>query len=114
MKTSRKTKWFILIALLVSLFIGFIVSPFASTLPDGMEKVAIEKGFMEKGEGWQAWNNAPFPDYETIGLGGGITTGLAGLVGTLSVFVTAYAVANIIKLRRKDKRTKESIERLKG
>jgi cobalt/nickel transport protein len=102
MGLDRNTRMFILAALLLSLFLAIFISPFASSFPDGLERVAEEKGFLEKGEEWSAWKLSPLPDYAMPGLGGGaLATGAAGFVGTLAVFAIGYAIALLIKPKSK-------------
>ncbi|HAW60542.1 MAG TPA: hypothetical protein DCW86_03650 [Actinobacteria bacterium] len=99
-------KIFIFVALLVSLFLAIFISPFASPHPDGLERVAEDKGFLEKGEEWVAWKLSPIPDYAVPRLGeGALATGAAGLVGTLIVFLVGYGVAVLIKPRSTDAQT---------
>ncbi|GFP36124.1 hypothetical protein HKBW3S43_01911 [Candidatus Hakubella thermalkaliphila] len=102
MGLDRNTKIFILGALLLSLFLATFISPFASPFPTGLERVAEDQGFLEKGEEWSAWKLAPIPDYAMPGLGeGALATGVAGLVGTLAVFAIGYAIALFIKPKSK-------------
>ena len=52
----------ILIGLMLAIFIALFLSPFASTWPDGLERIAASKGFLEKGEG-KHMIPSPLPDY---------------------------------------------------
>lgn len=76
-------KW----GLVASLVFAVLLSPFASPFPDGLEYVAEKLDFIDKGEGSPII--APLvPDYELPGLSSPImATALAGLVGTLMMFV---------------------------
>jgi cobalt/nickel transport protein len=86
----------ILIGLSVALLLALVLSPFASSSPDGLEKVAEQKGFLAKGEGEPALN-APVPDYAWPGLADeGHATRLAGVVGTLVTFAAAWGVAALL------------------
>ena len=51
----------ILIGLSAALLLALVLSPFASSSPDGLEKVAERQGFLAKGEGEPALK-APVPD----------------------------------------------------
>ena len=62
-----------------------LLSPYASPDPDGLEKVAEDKGFIEKGEGNDVFA-APMPDYEVPGLGDSVKGPVAGIIGTLVMF----------------------------
>lgn len=82
----------------IVLLISILASFFASSSPDGLEKVAEHLGFIDKA----AERGAPLPDYTTPGLPeGGLSTATAGIAGvliTLSVFwLTAYSLKLINK-----------------
>ena len=92
---------FVLVGLSVSLLIAIFVSPFASSYPDGLEKVAEIKGFLEKGEEWVLWKLSLMPDYSIPGSKNEkIATGLSGFVGTLLVFGVGYGGARLISSKR--------------
>ncbi len=83
--------------LLVALILAFFISPFASSSPDGLEKVAEDKGFLEKGE-VEPFFISPVPDYTWPGIKSeGIATGLAGIFGTLVVFGISYGIGATLK-----------------
>jgi cobalt/nickel transport protein len=94
MKRNRK---FILIGLGACLVVAFFLSPWASSLPDGLEKV-IEK-FAPGGESREADSSpsAPLPDYGVPGVGSDwLSTGIAGLVGTVVVFAVVLLLAKVL------------------
>jgi len=74
-----------------------ILSPLASSHPDGLEWVAEEKGFLSAAQA------APYeiiPDYVLPGLSNEIVaTILAGIVGTLIVFGVALGIAHLRRQR---------------
>jgi len=73
-------KW-VIATLFLALFIGTILSPFASPQPDGLEKVAEDNGFIDLA---QNLFTAPIPDYLIPGISNEvIATGLAGFIGVL-------------------------------
>jgi len=83
-------------ALIVSLVIAAILSPFASSWPDGLERVAGLLGFAARAEG-PPTVNAPIPDYVFPGITSeGLATAVAGILGTLLVFVVLYAVGKAL------------------
>ncbi|MHA1572601.1 MAG: PDGLE domain-containing protein [Alphaproteobacteria bacterium] len=101
---DRKLWMFVLIGLVIAVGLGTLASPFASSSPDGLEKVAADKGFARKSEGAPAWKWAPVPDYAMPGLKReAAATALAGLLGTVVVFALAYGLARL--LARTGKRT---------
>ncbi len=87
----------ILLWLVVALVLAFFISHFASSSPDGLEKVAEDKGFLQKGEVKPVFIS-PVPDYTWPGVGSElIATGLSGIFGTLIVFGLAYGIGAMIK-----------------
>ncbi len=90
-------KWW-LIGLIACLVVACI-SPLASSSPDGLERVAENKGFIDLGQ------EAPFQviaDYVFPGIQNeALATILAGLIGTLILFGVAYALAWLLVLRKR-------------
>ena len=83
-------------ALIVSVVIAAILSPFASPWPDGLEWVAELLGFAARAEG-PAPISAPIPDYVFPGITSeGIATSVAGILGTLLVFAVLYAAGRVL------------------
>ncbi|MFA5309307.1 MAG: PDGLE domain-containing protein [Dehalococcoidales bacterium] len=84
-------------ALIASLLLA-VLSPLASSSPDGLEKVAENHGFIEKASAapYQVIADYVFPGVHNEKL----ATILAGLLGTLVVFGVAYGVSWLIKRRR--------------
>jgi cobalt/nickel transport protein len=94
---------FIFAGLALAVALALIVSPWASSSPDGLEKVAEDKGFIEKTEQTDpTWNSAPVPDYAMPGLDEShpaLATALAGLAGTVAIFLIAWGLALVLKKR---------------
>ena len=90
-----KWKWWI-VGLLIALAVT-LISPLASAWPDGLERVAEDKGFIEDAQ------DAPYeviPDYVLPGIGNeALATILAGIVGTLVVFSLAYGLGILLRRR---------------
>jgi len=76
------------------------LAPLASSSPDGLERVAEDKGFIDLGQ------EAPFQviaDYVFPGIENEVlATILAGLIGTFILFGVAYALAWLLILRKKE------------
>jgi cobalt/nickel transport protein len=90
----------ITIGLIIALVLAGAISLFASSFPDGLEKVAEKLGFLEKGEG-KPTIASPVPDYTFPGLKNErLATSIAGIIGTLAVFGFGYGLAALIKYRR--------------
>ena len=92
-----KSKWW-LIALLICLVVA-IFSPLASSSPDGLERVAEDKGFLGLA------GAAPFQviaDYIFPGIANeALATIIAGVIGTLLLFCLAYGVAWLLVTTRR-------------
>jgi cobalt/nickel transport protein len=90
-------KWWrigLVVCLLVASF-----SPLASSSPDGLERVAEDKGFISLAQEapFQLIADYVFPGVESEAL----ATILAGLTGTLILFGMAYGLAWLLKSRKK-------------
>lgn len=85
------------LTLAVAAFVGFFLSPFASSFPDGLEFVAEKLGF----ETLAAPNFVtPFADYtfpQIVPVGEILSTGLAGLTGVLITFAVVWLCGTLIK-----------------
>ena len=89
--------------LLLALALAAFVAPHASKAPDGLDRVAQDNGFAAKADGAEVWKHAPASDYAVPGVKhGGLSTALAGVLGTLAVFVAALGLAFILRKRRHD------------
>ena len=86
--------------LLIAIALAVFLAPFASQSPDGLEKVAEDKGFLEKGER-EPMIGAPLPDYSMPGVKHeGVSTALAGIVGTIITFAAALGIGYLIKKKK--------------
>jgi hypothetical protein len=87
------------LALAVGLALG--LSPYASSSPDGLEKVAEDKGFLDDGTLHSIQEGSPIPDYAFPGVESPrLATALAGFVGTLMVFLIAWGIAWFLARRK--------------
>ena len=86
---TKKSVWGLAGAgLAVAIMLALFGSPLASKSPDGLEKVAEEKGFMDAEAKEKAvWTKSLFPEYKIENIESeNISTSLAGLIGTMVVF----------------------------
>jgi hypothetical protein len=88
---------FVIFALAVAVGLGTAVAPFASSSPDGLQKVATQKAFIGDG---RTRDTSPIRGYAFPGVGNErVATGLAGFTGTLLVFGLGYGVAALARRR---------------
>lgn len=86
-------RWWVA-GLLIALAVTFI-SPLASSSPDGLERVAEDKGYLEKAKDapYHVIADYAFPWVHNEAL----ATILAGLVGTLMVFGIVMGLGYVLK-----------------
>jgi hypothetical protein len=94
-------KWFTILALAIAIGLATAASPFASASPDGLERVAGDKAFLDHGRLAAVQEDAPAPDYAFPGIDDPrLATGLAGFAGTLGVFALGLGVAAVARRPR--------------
>ena len=77
---------FSILAALLAVALAVAASPFASSSPDGLERVAADRAFLEQGRLAPVQEGAPIRGYTLPGIDDPrVATGLAGLAGTLAV-----------------------------
>lgn len=97
--TGRKTDAVTIIAggVVLALVVGIVAVFFASPHPDGLERVAEDKGFIETAQA------APFeiiPDYVVPGVSSETLAGVIAVVlGTLLLFAVGYGIARVLRRR---------------
>lgn len=83
--------------LVVAVALATFVSPFASSSPDGLEKVAADKALDTEVEG-HAFADGPLADYGVEGVDNErVGTGLAGLIGVAVTFAVGFGLFAMIK-----------------
>lgn len=90
----------LIIGMALALGIALFLSPWASSLPDGLERVAEELGFIKKAAGPEvpSWGRSPISGYKVPGVQNEQwATGLAGLLGTIAVAAAGWGLARILK-----------------
>jgi cobalt/nickel transport system permease protein len=94
---ARATRRIAGAGLLLALLLAALASPFASRLPDGLERVIDRVGSSQTAGRPPVWQNAPLSDYAVPGVETeDLSTGLAGVLGTSAVFLAGYAAVKLI------------------
>jgi hypothetical protein len=100
----RNLVLFIVGGLIVVLGLAFFVSPYASSSPDGLEKVSVDKGFADSAKE-SATAGSPLADYGVKGVENeSLSTGLAGIIGvaiTFGVGLMLFGLLRTIRARRR-------------
>lgn len=87
--------WFIAVLAIVCVTV-VAASIWASSDPDGLERIAEDLGFLDAGQdpGYQL-----LPDYTLPGIDGVLSTIAAGLIGVVVVFGIVYLVGRLVARR---------------
>jgi cobalt/nickel transport protein len=97
---SSNLRLFLIAGLLVAVGLALVVSGFASSSPDGLEKVAGDKGFLENAKD-HLFADSPLADYAVKGVDNErLSTGLAGLIGVLLTFGIGLALFALVRSMR--------------
>jgi hypothetical protein len=95
--TNRKV---LVTGVLVALLLAAVVSFYASSSPDGLEKVATDKGISQNAKD-HSLSDSPFADYGTKGVDNArLSTGLAGIAGV--AITLALGSGLVLAVRRRD------------
>jgi cobalt/nickel transport protein len=101
MATSKKV---LIFGFLGAAGIALFLSPWASSFPDGLERVAVNLGFVQRAEapGSPVWGKSPLPDYRVPGVQSEHWAGgLAGLAGTGAIAAAGWGLARLLRKRGK-------------
>jgi hypothetical protein len=96
-ETLRNHRALILAGLVIAAVVAIASAWLASGSPDGLERVAEDKGFIEtaKDPGYEL-----LPDYTIPGVDGAISTALAGIVGVAIVAGLTLGAGYLLRSRR--------------
>ncbi len=95
------TNKFLLIGISLSLLIAGIFSFYASSHPDGLEKVAEDQGFLETAKD-PINSGSPLADYSVDGVANDrISVGLSGIIGVIATLIVSALIFRFIA--KKDK-----------
>ncbi|HWM19298.1 MAG TPA: PDGLE domain-containing protein [Ilumatobacteraceae bacterium] len=87
----------VIAGLVVAVALATFVSPFASSSPDGLEKVAADKALDTEVED-HALAGGPLAEYGVEGVDNArVSTGLAGLIGVGVTFAVGFGLFAVIK-----------------
>lgn len=98
--SRSRNRAFIIAGLGVALLIAVFLSPFASSDPDGLDRVSQDLKFEDKAAEAAPAQKLPFyavfEEYAARGVPEGIATPIAGLVGTLATFGLAWGIGKLV------------------
>jgi cobalt/nickel transport protein len=99
-RTRTRNQAFVLTGLGVALLVAVFLSPFASSNPDGLDRVSQDQGFdtaaSENPPSHQLPFYAVFEEYALRGVPESLATPLAGLIGTLVTFGLAWGAGKLL------------------
>ena len=100
--TSQGLRRFALGAALIALLLAGFVSFYASSQPDGLEKVASEQGFIDEATGHDL-ADSPLADYEVSSVDDDrLSVGLSGMIGVgLTLVVGAGLMSALLRSRER-------------
>lgn len=94
------TKLFVIAGLLVAIGLALFVSPLASSEPDGLERVAKDKGFIDAAED-HALNDSPVADYAVKGIDDPRwSTAVSGIIGVAVTFGVGLGIFALLRTVR--------------
>jgi cobalt/nickel transport protein len=98
-KLPNRNLAFVISGLGVALLIAVFVSPFASSDPDGLDRVSQDLKFEHKAADDTPAQKLPFAnifdEYALKGVPEAVATPMAGLVGTLATFGLAWGIGKL-------------------
>ncbi|MEV4182331.1 PDGLE domain-containing protein, partial [Streptosporangium canum] len=102
---ARRPGWFLPVGIVVAALLAGIVSFYASSSPDGLERVAEDKGFSSQAAD-HALGEQPLADYGDVG---GIPVGVAGLIGVGVTLAVGGGLFFAVRRRTKDDTAKDEV-----
>ena len=104
---SSNIKLFVVGGLLVAVALALFLSPFASSSPDGLERVADDRGFAAS-ERDHALKEGPVADYSVRGVANErIGTGIAGLIGVILTFGIGTLLFGVLRSVKRGPRAEQ-------
>ena len=97
-----KQKTLLISGFIASLFLAGVVSFYASSSPDGLEKVAEDIGFIETAED-HTYAEGALADYGVKGVENPrLSTGLAGVIGVVATGVVSTGIFMLVRRKSGD------------
>ncbi len=97
--TGRGAHRFWVAAVAVALVLAGVVSWYASSSPDGLERVAEDQGFVDRAED-HLLGDSPLADYGVEGVDDErLSGGVAGVVGVVVTLAVGAAVFRLVRRR---------------
>jgi PDGLE domain len=96
---SRRNLGFLIAGLVVAVLLAGVVSHYASSAPDGLERVAAQQG-LDANEADHQLADGPLAGYQVAGIDDGpVAGGLAGAAGVAVTFLLASGIALAVRRR---------------
>lgn len=105
-QTALGKSWTVAVigGVILSVALAVFVSPFASSWPDGLEKVAEDIGFIDRAPEQGVWKASPIPDYAAPGVGNeALATAAAGFIGTVIVLAVGWGLVRAVRQRKQER-----------
>ena len=97
---EQSNKKFYLVFLLVTIGLAGIVSFYASSSPDGLEKVAEDVGFIETAKD-HTLDNSALADYGVAGIENErLSVGIAGIICVIATGLLMYLIIKFISRKK--------------
>lgn len=107
--SQSRNRVFIITGLGVALLVAIFLSPFASSDPDGLDRVSQDLEFEDRATEDAPTQKLPFyavfDEYALRGVPEGVATPLAGFIGTLAVFSLAWGLGKLVIRNNSSNRT---------
>lgn len=102
--SRTRNRAFVISGLGIALLIAVFLSPFASSNPDGLDRVSQDQGFENKAAEEPIAHQLPFyqvfEEYALRGVPEQVATPMAGLIGTLVTFGLAWGAGKLLVRNR--------------
>ena len=98
---NKSLKNFYLTFFFVALFLAGVISFYASSSPDGLEKVAEEIGFIDTAKD-SAVANSLLSDYGVVGISNErLSVGISGIIGVIITGIVAFYLFKYLSKSKK-------------